>query len=98
QIFRERELRLDYVRTLYCYGFALIKCWSDLSAGADLSHPWETTGKDEGYHKPVPASFDSTRTQNRLRQGDQQDPEQYRQRCLAYLQEAHTIFTSSHAI
>jgi tetratricopeptide (TPR) repeat protein len=97
QIFRERELRLDYARALYCYGFALIKCWSDLSAGADLSHAWENAGKDEGYHKSVPASFDSMDTKNRLLQGDQQTPEQYRQRCLAYLQEAHTIFTASHA-
>jgi tetratricopeptide (TPR) repeat protein len=93
QIFRERELRLDYARTLYYYSFALIKCWSNLSARADLSHAW----KAAGYHKPVPASLDATRTQNRLRQGDRQDPEQYRQRCLAYLQEAHTIFTASQA-
>jgi predicted ATPase/DNA-binding SARP family transcriptional activator len=97
RIFRERELRLDYARALYCYGFALIKRWSDLSAGADLSHSWKTAGNDAEYHKSVPASFDSTRTQNRLRQGEQQDPEQYRQRSLAYLQEAHMLFTASHA-
>jgi hypothetical protein len=88
---------LDYARTLYCYGFALIKYWSDLSAGANLSHPWETAGKDAEYHKSAPADLNSAQTKNRLRQEDQQDPELYRQRCLIYLQEAHTIFTASHA-
>jgi predicted ATPase/DNA-binding SARP family transcriptional activator/Tfp pilus assembly protein PilF len=97
QILRERELRLDYGRTLYCYGLALLKRQSDFSAGTNLSHPWEKAGNDAGHNKTASAAFASTGTMHRSLPEDQQDQDLYRQRCLALLQEALTIFTSCHA-